>query len=330
MAAAALLAFSGHIPFLYLFVNYLKFGAPGAAIANTITSFNFFLTLFIYVQCFPGPHRKAWAGWFVSALDPRGWGPLLRLAVPACIGTCQEWWAYEAMIIMSGYLARPDVTVASMSVVMNCSSLFFMLPLALSFAAAARVGKELGAGRPQGAKTAAKVAVGFGVLAGLLMFTLIETLHRKISRFFTKDEDVIALVSKLLVILGITELGNAPQSLMSGILKGAGRPTIIAWLGLVTYYILALPLAITLVFYLHWEAQGFWWALVFSQSFQAIVLGGFVASQDWDDLADRARKLAEVQGEQASTAVIALAATAAGEHGEQKYSIADDLDDEML
>jgi MATE family multidrug resistance protein len=330
MAVAAMLAFSGHIPCLYLFVNHLKFGAPGAAIANTITSFNFALALSIYVRYFPGPHRKAWAGWYPSALDPRGWGPLLKLALPSCISTCQEWWAYEAMIIMSGYLARPHVTVASMSVVMNCSSLFYMLPLALSFAAAARVGKELGAGRPHGARTAAKVAAGFGITAGLLMFATIETLHGKLSRFFTKDEEVIALVSKLLVILGICELGNAPQALMGAILKGAGRPSIGAWLGIVTYYVLALPLAVTLAFYFHWETPGLWWALVFAQSFQFLVLGVFVLLQNWEDLADRAKKLAEIQGEQAATAVIALAATAAGANGEQKYSIADDLDDDML
>jgi MATE family multidrug resistance protein len=116
------------------------------------------------------------------------------------------------------------------------------------------------------------------------------------STLFSKDVAVVALVSKLLIIVGITELGNAPQLLTGGILKGPGRPSIAAWLGIVTYYELALPLAAFFAFHLDWEVLGLWWALVFAQAFKLAMLGVFVLIQDWHELAKAAMNLAHDQG----------------------------------
>jgi MATE family multidrug resistance protein len=150
---AALLGSTGHIPLLMLLVNVLGFGALGAALATTLTSLIFTLTLFVYIRHFPGPHREAWTGWHISALDFRAWGSLLELATPACVSTCQEWWVYEALVLMTGSLPHPHVAVAAMAVAMDVESLVYMLPLALSFAASARIGKELGAGGPASGQT---------------------------------------------------------------------------------------------------------------------------------------------------------------------------------
>lgn len=79
MACFAGLAFGGHLFFLHLFINLLQLGTRGAAMAQSCTSFNFFLLLLLYVRFYPGPHRRCWDGSLnPKALNPAGWKPLLK------------------------------------------------------------------------------------------------------------------------------------------------------------------------------------------------------------------------------------------------------------
>lgn len=66
-----------------------------------------------------GQPTSTWGGWSADAL--RGWGGYFRFALPSVAMICAEWWTFEVVIIMSGWLARPDLSVAVMGLTINLS-----------------------------------------------------------------------------------------------------------------------------------------------------------------------------------------------------------------
>ncbi|KAL9410279.1 hypothetical protein AB3S75_044111 [Citrus x aurantiifolia] len=152
------------------------------------------------------------------------WGILIRLAIPSCMAVCLEWWWYEFMTILAGYLHNPQAALATSALVIQTTSLMYTLPMALSSSVSTRVGNELGAGRPEKARLATVVAIGLALLVSL--FGLLgTTLGREAwGRVFTNDVQVLELTKTVLPIIGLCELANCPQTTSCGILRGSARP----------------------------------------------------------------------------------------------------------
>ena len=53
------------------------------------------------------------------------WGSYFHLAIPSMLMLCAEWWAFEIITIMSGYLGVDEQAV--IVVLHNLSELIFML-----------------------------------------------------------------------------------------------------------------------------------------------------------------------------------------------------------
>ncbi|GAQ84057.1 MATE efflux family protein [Klebsormidium nitens] len=300
MACFAGIAFAGHVFFLHVFINLLNLGARGAAIAQCCTSFNFFMMLLLYVRCYPGPHRQCWDGRFdAKALNPAGWKPLLKQAIPSFVSLYLQRWFYEGMVIMAGWLPDPHVPVGAMAVAMNVFSLVTMLPMAFNIAGATRVGNELGANAPRGAQVASRVAFLYAVCIGVMWCVIITSSREVIPRVFTTDGDVRALCSTLLVALGVCQLFNCPMSVLGGLLRGVGKPSTVVVLSLSSYYVIGLPTSVTLTFYKGWGALGLWWGLTIAQSVMVTLMVIVVTRLSWQELADKARSRAKEGGRDA-------------------------------
>lgn len=66
----------------------------------------------------------------------------LKLGIPAALLAILEWWAYELMTVISGYIS---VTAqASQVVIMNIIALLFMIAIGLNQAAATTIGQKIG------------------------------------------------------------------------------------------------------------------------------------------------------------------------------------------
>ncbi|XVF66195.1 hypothetical protein PTKIN_Ptkin10aG0016000 [Pterospermum kingtungense] len=256
-----------HLPITILLSFTLRLGVPGIAISTFITNFNTLFLLLCYMFYTrssthdhvlekesiltpltpPSPSSTA-------LLDRKEWGVLLRLAIPSCIAVCLEWWWYELMTILAGYLPEPRVALATSAIMIQTTSLMYTLPTALSASASTRVGNELGAGRPNRARLAGVVAIGLALLTSL--FGLIGTIlgREAWGRVFTKDNEVLELTMIVLPIIGLCELANCPQTTSCGILRGSARPGIGATINFYSFYMVGAPLAIVL---------GFGWGLGF-------------------------------------------------------------------
>ncbi|KZV17483.1 Multidrug and toxin extrusion protein 2 [Dorcoceras hygrometricum] len=277
-----------HLPINYLFVSRLKLGAAGVAAASAASNVMVLLALVIHIWL-RGLHVPTWSNPNLECFT--GWAPLVKLAAPSCVSVCLEWWWYEIMIVLCGLLVDPKATMASMGVLIQTTSLLYVFPSSLGFAVSTRIGNELGAKRPQRARISAMVSIFLAGLMGLSAMTFATSVRSFWARMFTSDEHIIRLTSAALPILGLCELGNCPQTVGCGVIRGTARPSIAANVNLGAFYLVGMPVAVGLGFVLGVGFCGLWIGLLSAQVCCAGLMLYVVGATNWDFQAARAQML---------------------------------------
>lgn len=285
---ASLTATILHFPLNLLFVSHFEFGVAGVAAAAAASNFFVLLSLVSYIWV-SGLHEPTWDNPTRECLT--GWKPLLKLAAPSCISVCLEWWWYEIMIVLCGLLANPKATVASMGILIQTTSFIYVFPSSLGYAVSTRVGNELGANRPNGAKLSAVVAVLAAAVMGLSASLFASGMRDMWGRMFTTDSDILRLTSAALPILGLCELGNCPQTVGCCVVRGSARPSTAANVNLGAFYLVGMPVAVGLGFWLGVGFTGLWMGLLSAQVCCAGLMLYVVGSTDWDLEAKKAQML---------------------------------------
>ncbi|XP_059308408.1 protein DETOXIFICATION 49-like [Lycium ferocissimum] len=285
----AALASLVHIPINYFLVIVLNLGIKGVALSGVWTNFNLVGSLIAYIIV-SKVYKKTWNP--ISLDCFKGWKSLLDLAIPSCVSVCLEWWWYEIMILLCGLLLNPRATVASMGILIQTTSLIYIFPSSFSFGVSTRVGNELGANRPKVARLAAIVGLSSSFMLGLCALTF-ATLVRKVwATMFTQDEEIIALTSIILPIIGLCELGNCPQTTGCGVLRGTARPKLGANINLGCFYLVGMPVAVYLGFFRGYDFVGLWIGLLAAQASCAVTMLLVILSRtNWEDQAKRAKEL---------------------------------------
>ncbi|KAK4363774.1 hypothetical protein RND71_019015 [Anisodus tanguticus] len=285
----AALASLVHIPINYFLVIVLNLGIKGVALSGVWTNFNLvgFLIAYIIVS---KVHKKTWSS--ISCECFKGWKSLLDLAIPSCVSVCLEWWWYEIMILLCGLLLNPKATVASMGILIQTTSLIYIFPSSLSFGVSTRVGNELGANRPNVARLTAIVGLSSSFVLGLFALTFAILVRNVWASMFTQDQEIIALTSVILPIIGLCELGNCPQTTGCGVLRGTARPKLGANINLGCFYLVGMPVAIYLGFFRGYDFTGLWIGLLAAQASCAVTMLLVILSRtNWEYQAKRAKEL---------------------------------------
>ncbi|XP_020966928.1 protein DETOXIFICATION 49-like isoform X3 [Arachis ipaensis] len=277
-----------HIPINYLLVSHLNLGIKGVALSGVWTNFNLVASLILYIV-FSGTHNKTWGGFTFECFTQ--WRNLLNLAIPSCISVCLEWWWYEIMILLCGLLVNPRATVASMGILIQTTSLLYIFPSSLSFSVSTRVGNKLGEQQPSKAKLSAIVGLICSIMLGLTALVFSVMVRNIWATMFTEDQEIIALTSMVLPIIGLCELGNCPQTTGCGVLRGTARPKVGAHINLGCFYLVGMPVAIWLAFFASFDFQGLWLGLLAAQASCALTMLLVLYATDWEFQAQRAEKL---------------------------------------
>jgi multidrug resistance protein, MATE family len=285
----ATLAIVLHYPINYLLVSILHLGINGVALASVWANLNLVIFLLIYTY-FSGVHKQT-GGFNITKECLNGWGSLLTLSIPSAISVCLEWWWYEIMIILCGLLSNPRATVASMGILIQTTSLIYIFPSSLSFGVSTRVGNELGANRPGYAKRAATVGIILSIILGSIAFCFATWVRHSWARMFTTDKDILKLTASVLPVLGMCELGNCPQTIGCGVLRGSAQPKIGANINLGSFYVVGMPVAVGLAFCSGLDFKGLWFGLLSAQGTCVLLMLLVIKSTNWELQADRALKL---------------------------------------
>uniref|UniRef100_A0A5B7AZR6 Protein DETOXIFICATION n=1 Tax=Davidia involucrata TaxID=16924 RepID=A0A5B7AZR6_DAVIN len=288
LALASLAGTILHLAINFLFVSHLRFGVAGVAAASAASNFVVLAALVLYVWAC-GLHVPTWTAPSRECLT--GWKPLIRLAGPSCVSVCLEWWWYEIMIVFCGLLVEPKAMVASMGVLIQTTSFIYVFPSSLGFAVSTRVGNELGANRPDKARVSAVVSIFLAAMMGLSAMVFASGMRDSWGRMFTNDVEIIRLTSAALPILGLCELGNCPQTVGCGVLRGTARPTTAANVNLGAFYLVGMPVAIGLGFWLGVGFCGLWIGLLSAQVCCAGLMLYVVGTTDWEYQAMKAQML---------------------------------------
>ncbi|EPY76011.1 solute carrier family 47, member 2 [Camelus ferus] len=269
----------------YILVSVLGWGVRGSAYANIFSQFaqTAFLFLHIVVKKL---HRETWAGWSSQCLQD--WGPFFSLAVPSMLMTCIEWWAYEIGSFLMGLLSVLDLS--AQAVIYEVATVTYMIPMGLSIAVCVRVGTALGAADTVQAKRSAVSGLLCVVGTTLLVGTLLSALRGQLGHIFTSDEDVVALVNKVLPLYVVFHLFEAVCCVYGGVLRGTGRQAFGAIVNAVMYYVIGLPLGIVLTFVAEMGITGLWLGMLASVLLAAAAFVTYAARMDWKQAAEEAQK----------------------------------------
>jgi MATE family multidrug resistance protein len=167
-----------------------------------------------------------------------------------------EFLAFEVLTLSSSWLGPTEL--AAQSVLGSITGITFQIPFPMSVAASTRIANLIGATLAIPAKTAAKVAIVFSVIVGIFNLLFLSLLREAIPRLFTPDEEVIALVAKLLPLCATFQVFDAMAANCNGILRGLGRQEIGGYVALLAYYAIGMPISFGTCFGAGWGLFGLW------------------------------------------------------------------------
>ncbi|XP_032354834.1 multidrug and toxin extrusion protein 1 isoform X2 [Camelus ferus] len=227
----------------YLFLYQLHLGVMGSALANMISQFTLALLLFLYILL-KKLHQDTWGGWSLECLQD--WGAFFSLAVPSMLMLCIEWWAYEVGSFLSGILGM--VELGAQSIVYELAVIVYMIPTGFSVAASVRVGNALGAGDIEQAKKSSAVSLLVTEAFAVGLCVLLLSCKELVGYIFTADREIVALVAQVVPIYAVSHLFEGLACTCGGVLRGSGNQKVGAVVNAVGYYVVGLPIGISLMF----------------------------------------------------------------------------------
>lgn len=161
--------------------------------------------------------------------------------------------------------------------------MIYMIPLGLSSTTSIRVSNELGAGRPQAARLAVRVALSLVATEGTLVGTAL-ILGRNVWGYcYSQVEEVLRYVGEILLLVAISHFFDGLQSVLSGAARGCGWQKIGAFVNLGAYYLAGIPLAILLAFVFHIGGKGLWMGIIVALIVQALCLWIITLCTNWEN-----------------------------------------------
>ncbi|KAJ0060487.1 hypothetical protein NL108_014109, partial [Boleophthalmus pectinirostris] len=267
----------------YVFLYTLELGVAGSAAANLITQYSLAGILCLYIIA-KGLHKETWAGWSMDCLQD--WLTFLKLAIPSLLMLCLEFWVFELGSFLSGIIS--EVELGAQSVMYQLIAITFVIPLAFSSAASTHVGNALGANRIEQAKLSAKVPVICATVIGIVIGLLMIILKDYIGYVFTKEQEIIKRVSDVAVVYGVMFPVDALAYVSGGVLRGVGKQKIGAVCNLIGYYLIGLPIGVSLMFAVKMGIVGLGIGITICVAFQSAVYIFIIWKLDWREAAKEA------------------------------------------
>ncbi|KAL9669103.1 hypothetical protein QQ045_006644 [Rhodiola kirilowii] len=267
-----------HTGLTYAVVYVLDYGLIGAALTLSFSWWLLAISSALYILLSPRC-KETWTGFSMSAF--RGIWPYFKLTLASAVMLCLEIWYNQGLVLISGLLADPTISLDSISICMNYLNWDMQFMLGLAAAASVRVSNELGGGHPQVAKFSVFVVSGTSLLISIVFSAIVLIFKTGLSNLFTSDAEVIAAVSNLTPLLAISVLLNGIQPILSGVAIGSGWQGVVAYVNLTTYYLIGLPIGCVLGFKTSLGVAGIWWGMIIGVLLQTITLIILTARTNW-------------------------------------------------
>ncbi|XP_055513606.1 multidrug and toxin extrusion protein 2-like isoform X3 [Leucoraja erinacea] len=181
-----------------------------------------------------------------------------------------------------------EVELGAQNIIYQVLTTAYMVPLGYSVAASVRVGKALGAQKPEEAKAAARVAMWCAGFTALVISVILAAVKNVVGYIFTSDKEIIQLVSKLALLTAAYHFFDSMACVRTGILIGTGKQKLGAIANLIAFYLVGYPIGISLMFAAKCGILGLWSGLFVSVSLQAIFYQVVISKINWNKASDQA------------------------------------------
>jgi len=242
---------------------YGKLGAPamgveGSAWATSVS--RLYLALVLMGYTYWRAYREQ------TGLLETKWRPdwrllkrLVLLGFPAALHVTLEVGVFAAATALT---ARLDASsLAAHQIVLNVSSVTFMIPFGLASAGAVRVGHAIGRNDPEAAARAGWTTLALGSLFMLAAGLTLCVFPRTILGAFSDDPRVTAVGVSLLFVVAGFQLFDGLQAVTTGNLRGAGDTHTPMACNLVAHWGIGLPIGYALCFPFRMGVFGLWLGL---------------------------------------------------------------------
>ncbi|KAJ0971598.1 hypothetical protein J5N97_019557 [Dioscorea zingiberensis] len=275
-----------HIFTCWILMVKCKIGYIGAAIANTI-SYCISLTLIaVYVRLSPRC-KDTWTGFSREALHDLS--SFVKLAIPSALMICLEFWSFEVLVLLAGFLPNPKLETSILAICLNTITLAYMIPFGIGASVSTRVSNELGAGHPRNACLAICIAEIIAITEGTIVGSTLILGHHIWSKVYSNDTEVVKYVARMMPLLALSHFIDATQCVLIGTVQGCGRQKLGVAVNLGAFYMVGLPCSVVLAFLLHLKGKGLWLGVICGISVQVLFLLIMALSTNWGKEAKKAR-----------------------------------------
>lgn len=179
---------------------------------------------------------------------------LARDGIPVATGSVAEGGAYAVTGFMAAMLGA--TALAAHQVVHSIGVVFYMVPIGMMIASAIRTGQLLGAGRKTNISCTLMAAnfVTLGWSVSVLLFVL--AFRFPIADALSPAHDVASLAAPLFLAMAFVQFADSLQSNALGVLRGLSDNLLPNAITVFAYWLLALPLAACLGFFLDFGVVG--------------------------------------------------------------------------
>lgn len=253
---------------------YGNWGAPamgleGAGWATVIARFVMMLVLLIYVLRAPTLRVFQPARWR-AALSRERLRNLLQLGWPVAGQHLFEVSAFAFAAIMMGWISAD--AIAAHQIAISCAAFSFMIVLGLGAASCIRVGHAYGAGQFIRMRRIGFGAITLAMIIMALFGVMFMVAGRPIAGLFIASPTVVALTAQLLVVAAIFQVADGVQVTSLSALRGLADVRVPAFIAVLAYWVLAVPVGAWLAFGAHWGAVGIWTGLAIGLGVAAVGL----------------------------------------------------------
>lgn len=245
----------------------------GLALASTLTWWGMFTALIIYLSV--NEHFKDYQ--FFSRLyqlKPKTLWKLLKIGVPIGVFTTLEVGVYTAVSYLMAEFGTDGL--AAHQIVFQTMNIIYMVPLGMSFAATARVGKWFGQENMLGIRQAGLVSVTVGTLWSMFVVVLLLVFPRQIVGLYInvlepENAPIVSLAVSILRVAAIAHIFDGVQKIAYGALQGLQDTHVPMVLSFLFYWCIGLTCAYWFAFGLNLGAVGLWLGLLIGVVIASVV-----------------------------------------------------------
>lgn len=238
--------------------GFPRLGMVGIGLSTTLVMLSMSIVLLWMLH----GHRFARYNLF-SGFDRPSWqhlSPILALSVPIFFALVFEAGLFVATGLQMGIIGT--IESGAHNIAISASAFCYMLPLGLSFALTARIGRVYGAQHWQSMKL--RIVTGIVLMFVMALFTasLLVLFRYQITALYTSDVELRNFAASLLLLGAVFQLSDGAQATILGMLRGIGDTRVPMLINAFSYWAIAFGLGVYAAHVLDWGAYGLWFGLI--------------------------------------------------------------------